>query len=481
MRNPSFMLFSKLLSRTLACSGMIASFLLPSKAARATTSWYASPDGSRAGSGSTGSPWDIATALAGGNGAVRPGDTIYLRGGTYKICTTVHPEPSNPYCLASTVAGSSNAPVGIRSAPGEWAVLDGGGPVLSSQGAFIFVKGNYVSFQNFEVMSSNPTTRRTFQTGSFVSDVDGWAFDITASHIKIANLIIHDLGGGIGCFNNYDDIDIYGNVIYYIGWQGPDRGHGHAIYVHTATHVRIINNILFDQFDIGLHLYGGALPNYDVEGNTAFYNGMLSYSGATIDILLGDASGNVATSPIFLNNRTYSPILQRADTVNIGFSSGCTNLTHNNNYYVGPTALVLVNCTVSSMTRNTFYGATSGFSPSSYFESTYYATRPSRLQVFVQPNSYEAGRAYITVYNWEGQPSVSANVPSVLTPGDTYEVLDAQHYHGAPIAGGTYSGGAISIPVPGSSASVEPLVGNGVVAPIHTPNEFGAFILIKQP
>jgi len=470
--------FCKLPSRTLAYSGIIASLLFPIEAVRAATFWYASPNGSHAGSGSAGNPWDIATAFAGGNGAVRPGDVIYLRGGTYKICTTVHPDPWNPYCLASTVAGSFNAPVTIRSAAGEWAVLDGGGPVLSSEGVLIFVKGNYVQFQHFEIMSSNLATRQTLHPGSSVSDVDGWAFDIIASHVKVANLVIHDLGGGIGSFNNYDDIEIYGNVIYYIGWQGPDRGHGHAIYVHNSTTVRILNNIVFDQFDIGLHLYGGTLPHYDVEGNTVFNSGVLSYSGAAIDLLLGDDNGNVAASPIVLNNRSYSLTIQKAKAANIGLSSGCINLTHSHNYYVGSTTLV--NCTVNSMVGNTFYGATSGFSSSLYTDNTYYAKRPSGVQVFVQPNSYEAGSGYITIYNWADETSVSANVSSVLMPGDAYKVLDAQHYHGAPVAGGTYLGGAISISMPDSSALVEPLVGNGVVSPIHTPKEFGAFVLIKQ-
>jgi hypothetical protein len=456
--------------------GLIAGELTPFAHA---AKWYAAPNGSPSGNGSINSPWDIKTALSSGKG-VQPGDTIYLRGGTYNVCSTFAADPYNPYCIASTVAGSSGAPVTIRSAPGEWAVLDGVGPVLTSTGAIIMAKGTYVWYMDFEIKNSNATTRQTNQTGSFISNVDGWAIDVLTSHLKFIDLVIQNVGGGgIGTFNSYDDIESYGNIIYYIGWQGPDRGHGHAIYQNSATNVRVRSNIMFEQFDIGLQLYGGPLPNYDVEGNTAFYNGTLAYSGATIDLLLGDDSGNVATSPIFLNNRTYSPMSQGADTTNIGFFSGCTNLTHNNNYYVAPTPLKLVNCTVSSMTGNTFYGATSGFSPSSYPGNTSYSSRPSGVQVFVQPNSYEAGRGYITVYNWAGQSSVSVDVSSVLAAGDTYEVLDAQYYHGAPVASGTYSGGSIAIPVPGASSPIDPAIGNVSVQPVHTPNEFGVFVLLK--
>ncbi len=201
------------------------------------TNWYASPGGSPSGNGSISGPWDIKTALSSGHG-VRPGDTIYLRGGTYNVCTTYTPDQYNPYCIGSSVSGSSGAPVTIRSYPGEWAVLDGVGPALSSTGATIMAQGSYVWYMDFEIKNSNTNTRQTSQSASFVSDVDGWAIAIVASHIKVINLVIQNVGGGgVGLFNNYDDIETYGNVIYYTGWQGPDRGHGHAIYQVDATNV----------------------------------------------------------------------------------------------------------------------------------------------------------------------------------------------------------------------------------------------------
>src|SRR5207302_1238836 len=47
------------------------------------TGWYAAPNGSSSGDGSSGRPWNLPTALSGGNGKVQPGDTVWLRGGTY--------------------------------------------------------------------------------------------------------------------------------------------------------------------------------------------------------------------------------------------------------------------------------------------------------------------------------------------------------------------------------------------------------------
>src|SRR2546421_3291182 len=76
---------------------------------------YVAPSGSSAGDGTMGRPWDLATALAGGGGRVAPGDTIWLRGGTYRGA------------LVSSVHGAPGAPVVVRQYRGERAVIDAAG------------------------------------------------------------------------------------------------------------------------------------------------------------------------------------------------------------------------------------------------------------------------------------------------------------------------------------------------------------------
>src|SRR4051812_42461037 len=70
--------------------------------------WYASPSASADGNGTFESPWRLDTALAGGRrvaGArpVGPGDTIYLRGGTYtgRFNITVGGDPSGRIVVSS--------------------------------------------------------------------------------------------------------------------------------------------------------------------------------------------------------------------------------------------------------------------------------------------------------------------------------------------------------------------------------------------
>src|SRR5215207_9880141 len=97
--------------------------------------FFAAPNGVPSNSGDQLSPWDLQTALT-KNGVVMPGDTIYLRGGVYKGVFT------------STLEGGVALPITVRSAPGDWAVIDanqtitlansigtGGGTVTFSPGA----------------------------------------------------------------------------------------------------------------------------------------------------------------------------------------------------------------------------------------------------------------------------------------------------------------------------------------------------------
>ena len=73
--------------------------------------FYVASNGSASGDGSKGQPWDLATALAHPHG-VHPGDTIWVRGGTY----VGH--------FKSLLRGAPDKPIIVRPHPGEWFVID---------------------------------------------------------------------------------------------------------------------------------------------------------------------------------------------------------------------------------------------------------------------------------------------------------------------------------------------------------------------
>src|SRR5256885_15829080 len=79
------------------------------------TSHYVSPVGSSAADGTMARPWDLATAVGGAGGRIAPGDTIWLRGGTYRGA------------VVSSVHGAAGAPGGGRQYRGGRAGIDGAG------------------------------------------------------------------------------------------------------------------------------------------------------------------------------------------------------------------------------------------------------------------------------------------------------------------------------------------------------------------
>jgi hypothetical protein len=103
---------------------------------------------------------------------------------------------------------------------------------------------------------------------------------------------------------------------------------------------------------------------------------------------------------------------------------------------------------------------------------------PSATQVFVRTNTYEAGRANVIVYNWANLSSVSADLSSVLAPGDHYEIRSAQRFFEAPVTSGTYGGGTVSIPM---TPPVAPPVPVGPVdrQPPTTGPAFDVFVVTK--
>jgi hypothetical protein len=110
--------------------------------------------------------------------------------------------------------------------------------------------------------------------------------------------------------------------------------------------------------------------------------------------------------------------------------------------------------------------------------STYQVTgteKPTGTKVFVRPNRYEAGRAQVVVYNWDGQASVPVDVSAILQPGERYELYDAQNYFAGPILSGVFANTALQVPMSDLTA-VAPR-GTGMPTPPHTAPEFAVFIV----
>src|SRR5690242_13131409 len=97
-----------------ACGGNTGPKCTPQAALSAThLAYHVSAGGSPGGDGSSGRPWDLATALDADKRIVHPGDTVWLHGGTYSGA------------FVTCLSGTATDQIVFRQFPGERATIDG--------------------------------------------------------------------------------------------------------------------------------------------------------------------------------------------------------------------------------------------------------------------------------------------------------------------------------------------------------------------
>ncbi len=387
------------------------------------TAHYAAPTGRSDGTGTADRPWDLATALRGGRGQVLPGDTVWLRGGIYAGTWT------------STLSGTASAPIVVRQYPGERATLDGRGG-KPREDVFV-VRGAWTLYWGFELTSSDPARGTAERSSNFRPDL----LVNNGPHNKYVNLVVHDGGVAFYTYSDASAPEIYGCIIYNNGWRGPDRGHGHGLYLKSDEGPLLArDNILFNQFGYGVHAYTdagtGRLRNIRLEGNVAFNNGLMSGDldpdGA--NLLVG---GNQPASGIsVLGNLTYYPPGVRGPNLVFGFREiQNADIVAKGNYAAGGRPVLTVKrWSAPQISENTLIDDAAG-------------QGLTAAAVFVKPNAYDTGRAYVVVYNWARTAAVTADLGTVLRTGDRYEIRSVQNLFGTPVTAGTYAGGPVEIPM----------------------------------
>lgn len=488
--------------------------LLP---ARGATEWYAAPDGTPKGRGTKDSPWDLATALARGPGRteVKPGDTVWLRGGRYAGT------------FVSELEGRASSPVVVRAAPGERATIDRAGVSEEKQPA-LKVRGPWVWFWGLEVMNSHPERRSKSPYTGKDEPWRGSGADVYAPHVKFINSVFHDNGHGI--WDKQDGTEVSGCVFYYNGTNKRE----HALYVgNTEGTKRLADNIVFAQGGYGILAHSDSPKSSQrglhIEGNVVFDNGSLTADDQTTgNIAVGGVEGVAAERVLLKNNYVYSGALAppaKDNGVRLGYEDKTNrDVRLLDNYVAGRRPLRVWWWQSVEARGNTFYArgetlellTAAGVKPTSYLwdSNTYLggrrggprfaldsdtldfahwrratgldahsrlveneSLRPEGVSVFLRPNRHEAGRAHIVVFNWELREQVSVDVSGVLAVGAVYEVRDAQDFFGEPVARGTYTGAPLVLPAAGRR--IAPPVGVVERAPQHTSPEFAAYVLLQ--
>jgi len=459
--------------------------------------WFVSTNGN--GNGSIGSPWSLQTALI--NSALQPGDTVWLRSGTY------FPVSTNAYLNGAlgwwaSVAGNSNNPVTYRSYSNEWATIDRRWLLTS-----------YVRFRDLEFYDSlkghNPTNGvGNGGNGPWVHFVQGGR-----PGCEWINCVIHDIHNGFT-----GGAQARGCIIWYVGWNEYE----HVGYPAPANFSGNIS---------GWHMalaVNGIVSNAGLPAGSGCNYNIIFGGGQTVTNEQWAEIENAGSTTMINSNYFYSYLTNNISRPSISVNM-LDNMSANGNYFAGPYPMQMtISGTNISAQWNTAYqdSSASGLmfylsTPSGRYtvnNNRYFCAPPNTAwfvyggvyrttfaqwqavgldanstisnsvappdAVYVVPNQDQAKRCHIAIYNWTRKDNVTVNLSGVLGPGDSYKLYSAQNYNAGPIQSGTFGGSTITVPMT-NLTSAPILYGTNMnftseipTRPPPTSPEFGAFVVI---
>lgn len=425
--------------------------------------WFVAPGNAPGGNGSKLQPWQLQVAFT-NISLVKAGDTLWLRTGTY----------SNLYTIK--LNGMSNAPIIIRNYNRERAIIDGA--IISSTSSNVWLWG-------LEVTDSNKTNRSNpFNTIS--GGRDG---------MKYINCLIHDCCIGIqaGGDNSFPT-EAYGNIMWYCGKSDLEHG---LYWQNNGPNIKLIkHNLIGYSHGFGIHFYGssGKVNNAHVIENAVWGSGAL-WDGKS-DIIMGSA-GVPGNDQLIRSNSLYNPGGRALD---LGYGQHDTNVVVAGNTIKAAYPMWLRNESTSYIVTNNLMGSFYGptvlryftnlvFGPHVWDYNTYYNTYasyagswsnqfaqingtgtnilfpqwqaktsfdvhstftdspPAVSRVYVWPNTYEAKRAHLVVWNFGLSNTVPVDLSVVLSAGDNYEIRNAMDYFSPAVVSGRFTGSQINLPL----------------------------------
>ncbi len=429
--------------------------IVASSADTLATMWIGASDGSRDGNGTLEHPYDLKTIFGSGGGInpkkIQPGDTIAIRGGTINDSYWVQ------------LYGTENAPIVVMPYQQEKVIFDTNFPrkVKNELTCAIKLSGDYIIFRDFTFTSTIQHRVSEGTTGKSMGINTRSGMYLYATNSKVINCVFHNLtSNGILWLAQSNNTLLYGCLFMMNGWDGSDRGHGHAIYIrnNNVSKPKVIANNVFHN-SMGHQINGyGEIEGFIVKNNVAFEGGNLSKHGAERNIFFG-GSGRSKTIDglVITDNITYHRGEGRGFEVGY-IEENKKSVVIKNNIILGGRLLVV----------------------KEGFENLEVADNQLKMTdlVKVQPNQYDHKKATITVLNPEEKPTINVDLSAVLPKNTRFKLIDYQNYYGKPVLEGIYKGGTITLPLH-LKEILEP-IGDVNVKPTHTGPEFNSFMLLAE-
>jgi hypothetical protein len=387
----------------------------PVQAAGTGNVFFVAVDGSPQGTGTKKRPWDLQTALSHPE-AVKAGDTIYLRGGTYAGK------------FVSLLTGTQSSPIYVRSYHDEWAKIDGyvstatsssvargaggedvvfsvvdgskfsegsqitiddevlyvrrsesnvitaihgwngtestahaAGVQVTLGGNQLEVRGSDAVYLDFEITNSDPVRTSATANSQNAPRLRGEGVWQAGLRTKLINLVIHDCQEGIFTNANAVDSEIYGCIVYNNGYLAGGVANGHGIYViNDRPTKRIVDSISFNNFSTGIKSVSqnGDSKFIDHQGDIVFNNGSPTRPESAVrgvGILLG-ANNGFADQNTINGCFFYQPPGTVGGNVRLGFSGENGSIVFTDNLLMGGAQALEVDGWKSLVVSgNTFY------------------------------------------------------------------------------------------------------------------------------
>jgi parallel beta-helix repeat protein len=285
--------------------------------------YYVAVNGSDANPGTEAQPF---RTMKRGVSVLLPGDTLYVKNGTYVGSSQLRGIPS----------GSSwNAPVTIAAYPGHRPVI-----VAEPRDRPIYFVGNHhIILDGFviDATGAGDGIKITWETGV-----------PAAHHIRIKNSEIRNanyqgilIAGKEAQYNEFINLQVHHN-----GFACETRGQCHGIYIATDNNL-IDGGNWYNNQGYGIHVYsrpesGNPGPSNNIVRNARVYD-----------------NGSVGIGLVFgVNNRAYNNIVYRNK---VGISVLTTGgLVNKNTVYDNPDGGIVVGYSRNTITNNIIYSSGSG-------------------------------------------------------------------------------------------------------------------------
>jgi len=274
------------------------------------TAYYVATNGSDSNPGTLSAPWRTIQHAA---NVLKPGQTVYVRGGTYK--ELVRPAKS----------GTASAWISYKNYPGEHVVIDGTGLNAGnyySSGLVLIDSKSYLEFNGFEI--------------AHCAGANGIKISGDSHYINLKNNTIHDIyTSGINAANGPDstlsritNLTITGNDVYNTNkstWQ-------EAISLTSVSYFEIASNKVHDNqlnanqiaIDVKVGTNGGSIHNnevYNINGDGIYIDssdypsrGIMIYDNKVHNLgslgvgiyLAAEQNGGSSTGHKIYNNLIYN-------------------------------------------------------------------------------------------------------------------------------------------------------------------------------